>query len=43
MTIAQQIAHFSSPFREGRSLHSDPCVKAVEPAKKLALEGSRAE
>ena len=34
MTIAQQIAHFSSPFRGGRSLHSDPCGKAVEPLKK---------
>ena len=29
--------------RGGRSLHSDPCGKAVESAKKPALEGSRAE
>ena len=38
MTIAHQIAHFSSPFRGGRSLHSDPCGKAVESARKPTAE-----
>ena len=38
MTIAQQIAHFSSSFRGGRSLHSDPCGKAVESARKPTAE-----
>ena len=42
MTIAHQIAHFSSPFRAGgRSLHSDPCGKAVESAKKPTAKNSR--
>ena len=34
---------FTLPSERGRSLHSDPCGKAVESAKKQALEGSRAE
>ena len=38
MTIAQQIVHFSSPFRGGRSLHSDPCGEAVESARKPTAE-----
>ena len=42
MTIAHQIAHFSSPFRAGgRSLYSDPCGKAVESAKKPTAKNSR--
>ena len=41
MTIAHQIAHFSSPFRGGLSLHSDPCGKAVESAKKPTAKNSR--
>ena len=41
MTIAHQIAHFSSPFRGVRSLHSDPCGKAVRPARKPTAKNSR--
>ena len=40
MTIAHQIAHFSSPLSGGRSLHSDPCGKAVESARKPTAENS---